>query len=649
MTSITQQYYSLDLIQFAGLISFLGFIIGLIITVSTKNVSPEGTAYLTLIIVAYFFVIWYLGRCFFYKEDHKFISPEEYFDEFKKEELHQHVDSPNFTDYLDQIKDFLSSDARLLLIHSLTGYGKSHLLKEASKSVDEIAKNRITLFLKSNPFNIDKELNKEVTYLIIVDNVDINSEEVKELLSYCKNKDIKIILTFRTCELNEVMDKINGLKHKKIKIEWHENDLIYLLRNIRNRNVINDEAIVLEYSNPYLLFTKLDAVNLPNFDMNKFDILIENLDNDIKACLKSFNYTYEEKENLIINILCITPFPENNDEILNVLKIQTNFKENEIKIMIDNLLKSGLLKIVNHSIRFNSDYLGYLYLFYKIRDYSYQEISNLINGLKFSSNLWYYFPKNIYKNLAMASKIINIFLENEPKNNIHSLKPFFSYEVVNKWIDEEENTNGRGRKERIEYLREFCQIIPKRCIDLLNTYLDSDTPVSTEHHLNYKLNTDDFGPIITQLVELSANEEEIIEIIVKMESKEMNGTYGNYRPNELIKYLVSPFEKNDEKSILKVLNILETFLDNWSVTKINILSSALNEVFSVSKYHEEWGLFKFRPYEVELQEVPEVILIRDKALEILKKMINHDSLEVKIEAIKVAREIGGEIKKKKQI
>jgi hypothetical protein len=644
-TTIPYKIYSIKFPEMIAYLSFIGVIASLLITLITKNSSLVGTTLLTLDFILGPFVIWILGNNFFYNEDHKFVSYKEYFKIYEKE-LQTHIQTTNFIDYLKKFDDFLNSNTQLLLIYSLTGYGKSHLLREVSSVSNDTDKDLITLFVVPNSSHLDidtyldKELDKRAKYILIYDDVDLRSEDVNKLLSYIVNKNIKIILTFSTCELNEILENKNVSEYKKIKIDWNEKDLIHFLRDFTGHTTISDDKIIIDYLNPSLIITKVEAVNNSNFDFKKLDHLIDDIDQDIKSCLSRFNYTSEEKENLLINMACIVPFPDKNKEILEVLKNHTNFEVNEIKKVIENLIKSGILIIVNSSVRFNSDILVYLYLFNKINSFTHEKLESLTKDVESLPNSWYFFPKNIYKNLGNTSQIINIFLENVTTINLPLLEQYFS-NIINKWIDEESDTFGTKRKEILKYLEFFCQIIPDRSLDLLNTYLDTKAPISSEFYLNYILNTDDLGPIILRLVSLQHIKEELIEIIIKMETKKMTGTYGNYRPRELIKYLVSPFEIFNIDSICISLDLLELFLDDWNIPKIKILSNALNEIFSVSEFKIKWGLHKFQSFPVELKETPEIIKIRAKGLNILKKMINHSSLEVKLEGIKVSGEIGG--------
>lgn len=643
-SSFPYKIYSINSSMVLASLSLFGVILVPLLTILTNDSSILGTALLTLDLILGPLIIWIIGHKQYYKEDIKFIPYPEYFIEYECE-LHSHIDSPNFVDYLERIEDFLKSNNKLLLIYSLSGYGKSHLLKELSKLANNKYKNVKILFVKPDSYNLDmglyldKELNKREDYVIIFDDVDINSEDLKKLLSYCKNQDIQIILSFRSCELDVILENDNGLKREIINIEWKKQDLLYFLRDLRGQSTISDDGIIIKFNNPSLILTKLEAVNTPNFNFNKFDKLIENLDHDIMSCFSGFHHTRQDKIDLMINVACIVPFHYNNNEILNILKNQTNFEKDEIEEIIENLLNCGLLKLVNNSVRFNSDYIGYLYLFYKIKDFSIEKLEVLTNNLKSIEELWYFYPKLIYKNLGLTSQIVEIFLERVTTINITIIEHYFTH-IINKWIDEEDTTLLYKRKENLGYLQYFCQVVSDNSLDLLNTYLDSNPPESKEYYLNTPLNTDDFGPTIIRLSNLSAIKNEIVAIILKMESKDINGMYGNYRPNELIKNLVSPFSNQDVDFILETLYLLESYLIDWSIPKINILSSALNEIFSVSKFDTRWGLHEFQSFPVELKETTNLIKIRNRGLSILKQMINHSSLEVKLEGLRIAEEIG---------
>ena len=43
-------------------------------------------------------------------------------------------------------------------------------------------------------------------------------------------------------------------------------------------------------------------------------------------------------------------------------------------------------------------------------------------------------------------------------------------EFINEWIDKAKDTPGTDRRERLEWLKNVVEFIPKGCLDLLNTY-----------------------------------------------------------------------------------------------------------------------------------------------------------------------------------
>jgi len=645
LRNIPYKFYSLNFFQIISFLLFIGFILGSLIFILKLIFNIGGyETLITFVVVLGLFLIWFIGHIIFYKADYKFVPSAEYFKKYERN-LIPNIDCSNFKNYLNMYKDFLCSGKKILLIHSVTGHGKSHLLKEMVKSTIDIDNERIILFVKPNYPNVsmetgmNNEIEKRTKYLIIYDDVDVESKEVNELIAFCETNDfLKIILSFRNCEFDNIVNMINDSKYDEIRINWTEEDLVQFMRKLFRNSTIRDSRLIKSYSSPLLISVKKGTVYNPNFNFEKFRILVKKMDHDVKSCLREFNYSDDEKKYFIVNLACISPFLKEND-VLEMLKNQTNFKVDEINKMIENLIKGGLLLEINQSIRFYSDILSYLYLYYAIMDYSQDKIELLFNNWVSlsNSNMWQYFPKNIYKNLGNAAEIFTIFIQDVSTLNIPSLDSYFS-RIVNKWIDEEETTFGLERKKRLDLLQYFCHIVPGSCIDLLNAYLDSEPPMSDQSYLNDDFSTGNFSPIIIKLVNFPSVKKEIIDIIVKMESKEITDFYGHNRAYELIKSSVSPYHL-DSRSILDTLNILEDFLGNLDFPQIHLISSALNEILIFSKHITEWGLFEYQSKEMELPNTPEVIKIRNQALKILIKLINYPSSEVKLESLKIVDKI----------
>ena len=646
---IPYRYYYLSYIDLFGILALFAVLIGALIMLIAIILNYPGdktilSSIISAFIVLGLLVIWFIGNKLFVIEDNLFLSPEDYFNQYEKE-LINNIKVENFKTYLENFKEFISSEKNILVIHSFAGYGKSHLLREFSLNKNELDTERVFLFAKPNFSNISldnafkEQLKRNEKYSIFFDNVDV--DDVKKIVSWTKNKDsLKVVFSLRESNLNYLLKKIDT-KYDQIKINWTETDLIYFLREVIGYSTVKDQELVTYYNNPKLISLKSEAINDSNFDFEKLEIIVSDLDKDAKFCLYDFNYTFREKEKLLINLACIVPFSK-TDEFWEILQNQTGFEIDEIKDMTNNLINGGILLEKNDLIHFNSDIVGYVYLYYKLihREYVISSVESLINSKK---EIWDYLPNNIYNNLGNAISIANILLQDVTTVDIPKLHIFFS-NIINKWIDEEDKTFGTIRAQNLSYLEFFAQIVPDRTLDLLNTYIDSNPPSSTDCLLNQDIKMDDFGPVLIKLFEIPTIEKEILDFMEKMEETGLKTTYSNYEVCDLLKQFVSPYRELNTQQILNVLNIFDDYLNSLTHTKIQLISCALDEIFTVSKY-DLIGQFKLKRVKLELKDTSETRNIRNISLKILKGLINHDSVDAKLSGIKISKNLGSSVSK----
>lgn len=650
-TNVVYQYFSMDIIQVAGLLAFLFIFFGSFSILLLFYVNYTGDKTLLSSLIAFtllfiLFVIWIWGRKFVFEKDNYFLTSDDYFEKFENN-LTDHINSDNFKTYLADYKRFISSDKKILCIHSFAGNGKSHLLRLISEYNDKLDNEINILFAQPNfPYiPLEKALNDEIqknkSYLLIFDISDFT--DVKKIVSLTGiNNSIKIIFSVRTCDLKFLLKKID-VKYDEINIKWSNNNLIQFLREITNNSTINDLGLVTYYNNPRLIKLKFDAVNNPNFNTETFEMILNDLEKDSKSCLSDFNHPFVEKERLMITLACLVPFSKKDKKVFDILERQTRFEINEIKEMIENLINGGIFLEIDDSISFNSDIMGYIYLHHKLK-YHEDTISLIENLINLKMEIWDYFPKNIYLNLGNAIFINNILLQTNSSVDIPEVYDLFS-KIVNEWIDKEDKTFGAIRAENLSYLEFFAQIVPDRTLDLLNTYIDSNPPINTDSYLNQDLKMDDFSPVLIKLFETPSIEKDILDFIEKMQEKGLKSTYRNYESCDLIKQFISLFGKLNNNQILNSLNIFDGYLNNLTNTRIQLISCALTEIFSVSKYDHLVSPFEIKRIKLELTDTPETRNIRNLALKILKGLINHDHIDAKFAGIEIAEKLGSKVSK----
>lgn len=622
---------------------FIGTICGFLPYLADHSTSAMTSSFFGIYFTLGFIALWYGLRKKFYEEIITFSSPEDYFQLYENS-LTPNIQTANIESYIQMYHDFINSDNDFLFVHSLSGYGKTHLLREFSNQSNVGDEWKIKVLLPNRWTSIEKSLKSEFEYgqkyVIIIDNLSLEVGDTNKIIAYVKeNNSLKAVFSFNTCEFNKVIDHVDS-SYSEIKINWSESDLITLLSGLTGHETISNEKLIMSFSFPEIIVTKWSAVNKSEFKIEDLYKLVKKLNHDAKSCLKEFNYPPDDIEKFILNLACITPFP-NNDEIYEILKEQCESEIHEIKKMIDNLIRARLLLNDGELIRLNSDVLAWTYIYFNIKDFSEDQLKVLITNwieLPENNSIFNYFPKNIYNNLGNAALISYIFLNDENVDNIPSLARYFSG-IVSRWVGEAEDTYGTEREDKLEYLQFFTHIVPDRALDLINSYLNFQAPVSSEDYLNSELETENFRPIIDKLKNHSSTED-LVKLIEKLERKKVNNYYGTDPACDLIKLFTSPFS-SDYNSIVDSLNILEQYLNSLDRSRLTILDSALTEIFSVTKHGADFGHFKFQPKIHKVINTPELIEIRDKSLEILKKMIENSSPESILQSTKIASKIGG--------
>ena len=90
----------------------------------------------------------WLRYYFFDYPQHPLLTPSEHY--FSKKGVESHlspfpsIETNDFEKYITNIKQFISSNNKILLIHSPGGYGKSHILREIAKNAYQIDSTRQT-------------------------------------------------------------------------------------------------------------------------------------------------------------------------------------------------------------------------------------------------------------------------------------------------------------------------------------------------------------------------------------------------------------------------------------------------------------------------------------------------------------------------
>ncbi|MBI4812817.1 MAG: hypothetical protein HY802_00020, partial [Methanobacterium sp.] len=556
----------------------------------------------------------------------------------------------NNRSYLEKAEKFINEDSKnVLIIHSPGDYGKSHLLELISENVHEIDSKLQPWVVRPGFRTMEDSLQDEIItgrkYLLIFDDADRNLEEIKPLLSFCKyhKNFVKVVLACREAGLKYIYDIIKDERieemYDDIKISrWSKEDLIRLLKEITGKDKLEYEEIAVKYPSPALMVIMGNQIKKdPKFDFDKFEEkYVNELLDDAKRCLEDFIEISKVKD-FLLNISCIIPFSEEDNNVLEIMGSEFQLSEMEIKEMIRSLKEGGVLRDVGGVVRFDPDLKGDLFLAYTFKKLPEDKIKYLINS---------WLP-------ICADKVFINLEEAFTHDNIDSLKTILS-EMIDNWIREVENTDGYSRIQNLNLLKDMCIIVPENCLDILNVYLNSDAPSSKDPTAkicgmeNISPRTGDYEPSIRKLRNFSSLRSDLVMLIEKIASKDIDRLFSGSTSSQLIKEFVKP-TKNNVNSIIKTLAIFEEWLDNPNETRIELISSALSEILLGAHHRDVLIQMKVYWWEVPQPKTREIMEMREKALMVLKKMSICASGDYLKESIEIAKIIGHSTEKESNL
>jgi hypothetical protein len=389
------------------------------------------------------------------------------------------VETNDLKKYITKIKQFISSNNKLLIIHSPGGYGKSHLLREIAQNAYQIDSTRQTWLVSAGYRDIKDAIQEEIfnerKYLLIFDDADRNFESVKPLLNFIRKGDIdiKLILSLRSSGiylLQRLLEETKGSEIiEEIKIvEWGKDDLIKLLRATTGKSKVKDEeSIAVYYPNPYIIVwigSQLKGKAISDISKLK-EKFVGDINYEVRQCLK--DVIDKEIEKFIFVLACIIPFNIKDIELLNKIVAEISLDSESLTKAVDRLMEAGVLRKIGRMIRFNPDMKGDIYLQHKLKDFDREFLKDFI--LKWVSIC----PENIFTNIGSASRY--------GESNI--VKEIL-FEFLDKCIEDVDKTPGSQRKNILELVEKITFLVPERIINLLFSYLEY--PSSPETDPNYK-------------------------------------------------------------------------------------------------------------------------------------------------------------------
>ena len=402
-------------------------------------------------------------RCYFFDyPQHPLLVPcTEYFSEVESHlTSFPSIETNDFEKYITKVKQFISSNNKILLIHSPGGYGKSHILREIAENAYQIDSTRQTWLVNSGYRDvkdaIQDEFSKERKYLLIFDDVDRCFESVKPLVNFLRkgDVDIKLILSLRSSGIYLLQRLLEELKCSEITeeikiVEWKKDDLIKLLRVTAEKNKVKDEeSIAVYYPNPYIIVwigSQLKGKAISDISKLK-EKFVGDINYEVRQCLKDV-IDKKKIEKFVFVLASIIPFNIKDTTLLKKIGTEINLDFESLTKAVGRLMEAGVLRKIGRMVRFNPDMKGDIYLQYKLKNFDREFLKDFI--LKWIS----IYPENIFTNIGSASRY--------GESNI--VKEILS-EFLDKCIEDVDKTPGSQRKYILELIGKIIFLVPEEVI-----------------------------------------------------------------------------------------------------------------------------------------------------------------------------------------
>lgn len=531
-------------------------------------------------------------------------------------------------DRINEVITFLNDDnKKIFALHAFGGFGKSYFLRQFPRKAVDSGVDREIWFIRDGIRNVCDAIQDEIgardsgnekhKYIFVLDDAD-RADDVKDILN-CVIKsgiDAKLIITLRTAGLSSLEEIIDSIRCRDLTVytvipEWSKDELKALLEATAQKNQIDDEdEIVKKYPNPFFIVEiGLNIKGRSNYDFQKIkQAILESLLNDARKILSAEKVDVKE---LLFHLALITPINASDSHTIGKLAQKVNVAEQGMRKILDKIRMGGLLRGIGSVLRFIPDMVGDVYLLETM-----QTLSE--NSRKEALLYWLdTHSRNIFCNLGATLRY----------GEKDCLVPVVM-DIVSGWINNVDKYDSYEKRRVLENLEEICYLIPDKSLDMLWSFIN--TP---------DLSTDAFGPIIVRLIRSDCERGKIIDIIEGLRSKVKLGTYDNYKPNTLVREAVIPLRNSIEKKIMPILNSIETSLKG-SDPIVEFSKVALQEVLASA---HEWRHSTYESMQFgsrALSATEQVLLMRSKAIEILKGMLLDLRPEVRLAGIDVAEDIG---------
>ena len=559
----------------------------------------------TRIIQYPFLQLYYFDR----KVHPTFVPPRIYIENKEKSLSGYDIKSRN-TELIKSIEGFIKDyKEKILHLHAPGGYGKSHIISQIASGELDKNRSREVLLVDNSYRQLENALENEIIettnhkYLIIFDDIDRDTEALKPLLklmSSGSSVDIKLIISSRSSSQFAIQRELANFQLRSVVrtetiIDWTEGDLELILKH-ENPSIEDAKAqhIVRRYSNPYIISWIAKRIKGEELDPRDLhDRLFQQLNTDVQQALTTLGLTEAQIDDLLFNALSILPFPQGSIEVYSKLSELIGIDQRLVEEVFEKLVEVGLMRTIAGLLRMSPDLKGDLALQYLI---SSKPKSEIIEAFR----VW-------------APTYLNNLLF-----NINSASYYGQVDKLNELLEEEINSWTRAIKEgqpvNIKQLLKLAEYVA-RCLPLkVAEFLEA----TIENHKSLGLRTDDLGPLMKILRTNPESHLEILRLLVSKYHLVKEGTYSNYKVDDIAKDFLNPLPAyNTFSSLESTLTYFSEHKDSKDIVASKIILTSLAELLSASHEHSEsYGMTMTFGHR-SLKKNDRLITIRQKALDLV--------------------------------
>jgi DNA-binding Lrp family transcriptional regulator len=542
---------------------------------------------------------------------------------------------------LDEFRAFLLSEENLLSIFAPPGQGKSRLLLEFSR-VAEKEIDWIPVFLRPDGKLLKdhlEELNPRLKYLVFLDDAHQYYDRLREFLTLLKGgadiPKIKLVLAARTSLSGLVKDKFEEIQPSELREILiaelpHEIILKILKEELPFLNEVQTgDLLPFVKDSPLLAVAAARLIKLgkPLEEILKpgqlrrllFEIPLSDLS---KYCSQTGQYI-EIYQRILRVISAVQPISLGDKNLIDQISKYLGVDESTFISKVDKLKKFGFIKQFGRKIRINPEILSDVILEHNL-------LTSDGGSTGLGENLAEYFFNNCLKELLdNLSDVGQISFKGGAADIL---------EKVFKKI--ERDVKGAGNYERSKIINNLKVVGSRRAknvISIIEIIIANPKTDSLWTHSSLLGEISHLLGITAYNYNYITGSLEILKRLILMEN--VNTHYSNYKPEEVIKkilgYDVGKLISFQEKA-LKTLIRWKDQEEKAYILAIRSLSPLFNRTISFTRSSGASMTFG----NMSLYASPEVISLREKALDFLLQALNSGIKSVQLAAVKTAAEIG---------